>query len=97
MRNGQKETNPTKGRSRKGYELTDENRVEYYKRQLRLAKSENERLRTENEFILEFLSHRKGVKASIKYKVIYRHREKYCKIHLHTHLVHGNLLFRQNL
>ena len=30
-----------KGRPRKDYALTEENKVEYYKRQLRLAKSEN--------------------------------------------------------
>ena len=45
-----------KGRPRKDYELTDENKVEYYKRQLRLAESENKRLRTENELMRDFLS-----------------------------------------
>ena len=44
------------GRPRKDYELTDENRVEYYKRQLRLAKSENKRLKMENELMRDFLS-----------------------------------------
>ena len=48
-------TLPT-GRPRKDYELTDENRVEYYKRQLRLAKSENKRLKMENELMRDFLS-----------------------------------------
>lgn len=44
------------GRPRKDYELTDENRVEYYKRQLRLTKSENKRLKMENELMRDFLS-----------------------------------------
>ena len=44
------------GRPRKDYELTDENKVEYYKRQLRLAKSENKRLKMENELMRDFLS-----------------------------------------
>lgn len=44
------------GRPRKDYELTDENKVEYYKRQLRLAKSENKRLRMENDLMRDFLS-----------------------------------------
>ena len=44
------------GRPRKGYELTEENKVEYYKRQLRLAKSENKRLRMENDLMRDFLS-----------------------------------------
>ena len=44
-----------KGRPRKDYELTDENKVEYYKRQLRLAKSENKRLRMENDLMRDFL------------------------------------------
>ena len=48
-------TLPT-GRPRKDYELTDENRVEYYKRQLRLTKSENKHLRMENELMRDFLS-----------------------------------------
>ena len=37
-------------------ELTDENRVEYYKRQLRLTQSENKRLKMENELMRDFLS-----------------------------------------
>ena len=45
-----------KGRPRKDYELTDENKVEYYKRQLRLAESENKRLKIENELMRDFLS-----------------------------------------
>ena len=45
-----------KGRPRKDYELTDENKVEYYKRQLRLAESENKRLKMENELMRDFLS-----------------------------------------
>ena len=44
------------GRPRKDYELTDENRVEYYKRQLRMTKSENKRLKMENELMRDFLS-----------------------------------------
>jgi transposase len=48
-------TLPT-GRPRKDYALTEENRVEYYKRQLRLAKSENNRLKMENELMRDFLS-----------------------------------------
>jgi predicted transcriptional regulator len=48
-------TLPT-GRPRKDYELTDENRVEYYKRQLRLSESENKRLKMENELMRDFLS-----------------------------------------
>lgn len=54
----QEEGIPTlpKGRPRKDYELTEENRVEYYKRQLRLAKSENKRLKMENELMRDFLS-----------------------------------------
>lgn len=47
-------TLPT-GRPRKDYELTEENRVEYYKRQLRLTKSENKRLKMENELMRDFL------------------------------------------
>lgn len=46
-----------KGRPRKDYALTEENKVEYYKRQLRLAKSENNRLKMENELMRDFLSH----------------------------------------
>ena len=45
-----------KGRPRKDYALTEENKVEYYKRQLRLAKSENHRLKMENELMRDFLS-----------------------------------------
>ena len=45
-----------KGRPRKDYALTEENKVEYYKRQLRLAKSENNRLKMENELMRDFLS-----------------------------------------
>ncbi|MCF0122753.1 MAG: helix-turn-helix domain-containing protein [Mogibacterium sp.] len=48
-------TLPT-GRPRKDYELTEENKVEYYKRQIRLAKSENKRLKMENELMRDFLS-----------------------------------------
>ena len=48
-------TLPT-GRPRKDYELTDENRVEYYKRQLRLSENENKRLKMENELMRDFLS-----------------------------------------
>lgn len=48
-------TLPT-GRPRKDYELTDENRVAYYKRQLRLTQSENKRLKMENELMRDFLS-----------------------------------------
>ena len=48
-------TLPT-GRPRKDYELTDENRLEYYKRQVRLAKSENKRLKMENDLMRDFLS-----------------------------------------
>ncbi len=48
-------TLPT-GRPRKDYALTEENRIEYYKRQLRLAKSENNRLKMENELMRDFLS-----------------------------------------
>jgi predicted transcriptional regulator len=48
-------TLPT-GRPRKDYELTDENRVNYYKRQLRLSESENKRLKMENELMRDFLS-----------------------------------------
>ena len=48
-------TLPT-GRPRKDYVLTEENKVEYYKRQLRLAKSENHRLKMENELMRDFLS-----------------------------------------
>ena len=48
-------TLPT-GRPRKDYELADENRVEYYKRQLRLSESENKRLKMENELMRDFLS-----------------------------------------
>ena len=48
-------TLPT-GRPRKDYVLTEENKVEYYKRQLRLAKSENHRLKMENELLRDFLS-----------------------------------------
>ena len=44
------------GRPRKDYELTEDNRVEYYKRQLRLAQSENKRLKMENELMRDFLS-----------------------------------------
>ena len=44
------------GRPRKDYALTEENKVEYYKRQLRLAKSENKRLKMENELMRDFLS-----------------------------------------
>ncbi len=44
------------GRPRKDYELTDENRLEYYKRQVRLAKSENKRLKMENDLMRDFLS-----------------------------------------
>lgn len=44
------------GRPRKDYELTDENRVAYYKRQLRLTQSENKRLKMENELMRDFLS-----------------------------------------
>ena len=44
------------GRPRKDYELTDENRVEYYKRQLRLSENENKRLKMENELMRDFLS-----------------------------------------
>ena len=47
-------TLPT-GRPRKDYELTDENRVAYYKRQLRLTQSENKRLKMENELMRDFL------------------------------------------
>lgn len=43
------------GRPRKEYALTEENKVEYYKRQLRLAKSENRRLKMENELMRDFL------------------------------------------
>ena len=45
-----------KGRPRKDFEHTEGNRVEYYKRQLRLAKSENKRLKMENELMRDFLS-----------------------------------------
>ena len=45
-----------KGRPRKDYALTEGNKVEYYKRQLRLAKSENNRLKMENELMRDFLS-----------------------------------------
>ena len=45
-----------RGRPRKDYELTEENRVEYYKRQLRLVQSENKRLKMENELMRDFLS-----------------------------------------
>ena len=45
-----------KGRPRKDYALTEENKVEYYKRQLRLEKSENRRLKMENELMRDFLS-----------------------------------------
>jgi predicted ArsR family transcriptional regulator len=45
-----------KGRPRKDYALTEENTVEYYKRQFRLAKSENNRLKMENELLRDFLS-----------------------------------------
>ncbi len=45
-----------KGRPRKDIELTEGNRVEYYKRQLQLAKSENKRLKMENELMRDFLS-----------------------------------------
>ena len=48
-------TLPTR-RPRKDYELTDENRVEYYKMQLILDKSENKRLKMENELMRDFLS-----------------------------------------
>ena len=48
-------TLPT-GRPRKDYVLTEENKVEYYKRQLRLTKSENHRLKMENELMRDFLS-----------------------------------------
>ena len=48
-------TLPT-GRPRKDYELTAENRVDYYKRQLRLSESENKRLKMENELMRDFLS-----------------------------------------
>ena len=48
-------TLPT-GRPRKDYELTDENRVAYYKRQLRLTQRENKRLKMENELMRDFLS-----------------------------------------
>ena len=48
-------TLPT-GRPRKDYPLTEDNKVEYYKRQLRLAKSENNRLKMENELMRDFLS-----------------------------------------
>lgn len=48
-------TLPT-GRPRKDYELTDENRIEYYRRQVRLAKSENKRLKMENDLMRDFLS-----------------------------------------
>ena len=48
-------TLPT-GRPRKDYVLTEGNKVEYYKRQLRLAKSENHRLKMENELMRDFLS-----------------------------------------
>ena len=44
------------GRPRKDYELTDENRIAYYKRQLRLSQSENKRLKMENELMRDFLS-----------------------------------------
>ena len=44
------------GRPRKDYALTEDNKVEYYKRQLRLAKSENYRLKMENELMRGFLS-----------------------------------------
>ena len=46
-----------KGRPRKDYALTEDNKVEYYKRQLRLAKSQNKRLKMENELMRDFLSH----------------------------------------
>ena len=49
-------TIPT-GRPRKDYGLREDNRVEYYKRQLRLAQSENKRLKMENELMRDFLSH----------------------------------------
>ena len=45
-----------KGRPRKNFELTEGNRVEYYKHQLRLAKSENKRLKMENELMRDYLS-----------------------------------------
>ena len=45
------------GRPREDYELTEANKVEYYKRQLRLSKSENKRLKMENELMRDFLSH----------------------------------------
>ena len=44
------------GRPRKDYELTDENRIEYYRKQVRLAKSENKRLKMENDLMRDFLS-----------------------------------------
>ena len=44
------------GRPRKDYPLTEDNKVEYYRRQLRLVKSENKRLKMENELMRDFLS-----------------------------------------
>lgn len=43
------------GRPRKDYALTEENKVAYYKRQLRLARSENKRLEMENKLMRDFL------------------------------------------
>lgn len=44
-----------KGRPRKDFELTEENKVEYYKRQLRFKDYDNERLKMENELLRDFL------------------------------------------
>lgn len=40
-------------------------------------KYENKRLKMENELLRDFFSRRKGVKASIKYRVIHKYRSKY--------------------
>lgn len=43
------------GRPRKDIELTDENKLEYYKRQLQLREYDNQRLKMENELLRDFL------------------------------------------
>ena len=45
-----------RGHPRKDCEYTDETKVEYYRRQLRLAEYENNRLKMENELLRDFLS-----------------------------------------
>lgn len=44
-----------RGRPRKGDKDTEERKIEYYKRELRLAKYKNDRLRMENELLRDFL------------------------------------------